>query len=110
MQEDSSAKSYGLDGKTTVKPVEKSGTISTTETWSKAPRNEGVVDIGYHYDPVDVVVGNATNNVLTVDYSQNTINFTIQPGVVVSFWRSYSSNTGQILCNRTNIIGPWASG
>ncbi len=94
---DSSASNYGLQNKTTFAPVQAPNTITASTTWSQVPRNTGMVDIGYHYDPVDVVVGNTgTYSALTIGTSGvDSATLTILPGVVVSFWRDASNYTTQ---------------
>ncbi len=104
---DTTAAYYGLQNKTTVAPVQAPNTITASTTWSEVPRNTGIVDIGYHYDPVDVVVGNSgTYSTLTIGTSGvDSATLTILPGVVVSFWRSVSANISQLFSwNYANII------
>ncbi len=95
---DSTASVYGLNTKTTVAPVQAPNTITVSTTWSQVPHDTGMVDIGYHYDPVDVVVGNTgTYSALTIGTSSgvDSATLTILPGVVVSFWRNDSNSTTQ---------------
>jgi hypothetical protein len=90
------ARVLGLDKKVTQVPMTVTTDISTDTSWDKVPRDTGLVDRGYHYDPVDVVVGSSSKPIINI-YSANTsANLRIYPGVVVSFWRSLSQNTSRI--------------
>ena len=95
---DTTVPSY-LRGKTTTAPTWVVSNISTRQTWSKIPRDTGELDIGYHYDPVDYVVGTTNNMVITVSNTATTAQLTILPGVVVSYWRNYSVHSSQLLVN-----------
>lgn len=88
-----SAAQLGLEGKTIRPPIElvpideNPLSISEDTTWRKqgdenqAFRDVGVVDIGYHYDPVDYAIG--VNGVAVVD-DASTPTLTIEPGTVIA--------------------------
>jgi hypothetical protein len=73
----------GLAEKTTYAPsTAKAG--DCPNHWVKINRDMDTVDIGYHYDPVDVVVGTSASD-FAINYGTGLI--AIDPGVVVSFYR-----------------------
>jgi len=90
------ARALGIDEKVTQVPLTVTADISTDTSWDKVPRDTGLVDRGYHYDPVDVVVGSSNKQIINIYSASNSANLRIYPGVVVSFWRSLSQNTGRI--------------
>jgi hypothetical protein len=95
---DTTAVYYGLQNKTTTAPATPPNTITVSTTWSKIQRDTGIVDIGYHYDPVDVVVGNSgTYSSVTIGTSGvDSATLTILPGVVVSFYRDDTTTNAEI--------------
>lgn len=73
-----------ITSKTTQKP-EVVTSSSCGDHWVKVSRdNDSYLDVGYHYDPVDVVVGTSASD-YAINYGTGLI--TIDPGVVVSFYR-----------------------
>jgi hypothetical protein len=90
--------------KTTTKPLEAINDISTDTTWDKVLRDEWHLDVGYHYDPVDVVVGSSSKPIITIYSATTSANLRIYPGVVVSFWRSLTQNNCQIKLNNGKFI------
>ncbi len=96
------ASSYGLNTKTTETASLILGNITGTPIWLLVPRDTGSSsDRGYHYDPVDVIIGNSASNYsITVSEGGNTL--TIDSGVVVSFYRD-STDTGGELSNEATL-------
>jgi len=82
--------------KTTIKPNEVANDISTDTSWDKVSRDQGHLDVGYHYDPVDVVVGSTSHPIVNIYSVSTSANLRIYPGVVVSFWRNLSQNTSRL--------------
>jgi len=84
--------SLGLEGKTTYAPVTANSSYCSNH-WTKINRDVDTVDVGYHYDPVDVVVGTSAS-----DYAINYVTglITIDPGVVVSFYRDSTHRGSQL--------------
>jgi len=72
-----------LEGKTTYAPVTANSSYCSNH-WTKISRDVDTVDVGYHYDPVDVVVGTSASD-YAINYGTGLI--TIDPGVIVSFYR-----------------------
>ncbi len=93
---DSSASVYGLDTKTTETATLILSNITNSTTWSLVPRDTGtgddVVNIGYHYDPVDVIIGNSSTN--DQIYISGTVN--ISTGAVISFFRSDTTTNAEL--------------
>ena len=100
---DTTVPSY-LRKKTTTAPNWVATDISTSATWSKVPRDTGKIDIGFHYDPVDYVVGTTNKMLITVDNATTPARLTILPGVVVSFWRNVTTYNGQLMINQGDVI------
>jgi hypothetical protein len=79
--------------KTTQKPVVVTSS-SCGDHWIKVSRdNDGYLDVGYHYDPVDIVVGTSASD-YAINYGTGLI--TIDPGVVVSFYRDSTHRCAQL--------------
>jgi hypothetical protein len=84
----------GMTLKTVFPPrVYANNETSGSEQWPKVVCDTYIVDIGYHYDPVDVVIQPAQNNL--VKYS-GSATLTIDPGVVVSFYRTASDHESKL--------------
>ncbi len=99
---DSAASVYGLDTKTSETAMLILSNITTSQIWSLVPRDTGTNEyVGYHYDPVDVIIGNSASNYsITVSGNGNTL--AIDSGVVVSFYRD-STDTGGELNNGATL-------
>ncbi len=106
---DSAASVYGLDTKTTETAILILSDITNSPTWSLVERDtyndtkslNGCEYIGYHYDPVDVIIGNSASN-YSIAVSGNGNTLTIDSGVVVSFYRD-STDTGGELNNEATL-------
>ncbi|MDI6784308.1 MAG: NosD domain-containing protein, partial [bacterium] len=86
------AQAAGMNLKTTTNPSVFTTAINGyTNQWRKVSRDINQVDIGYHYDPVDVVIQPQDNCYLDVNDSGAPLS--IDSGVVVSFYRTLSNNT-----------------
>ncbi len=85
---------YSVEDLTTTAPTLQSTAIGSDTTWSKTSLDTGDPDLGFHYDRVDHAIGNSSANYqLTVN---NSAVLTIQPGVVIAFWRDASDKYGNI--------------
>ncbi|MDI6783744.1 MAG: right-handed parallel beta-helix repeat-containing protein, partial [bacterium] len=85
------AQAAGMQGKTTKIPTAITENITAeNNTWNKVARDAGVVDIGYHYDPVDIIIKPTSSN--NLDVAGSNVSLAIDSGVVVSFYRENSSN------------------
>jgi len=79
--------------KTTLKPAVVTSS-SCGDHWVKVSRDDdGYLDAGYHYDPVDVVIGTSASD-YAINYGTGLI--TIDPGVVVSFYRDTTHRGAQL--------------
>lgn len=96
--------------KTTNKPNEITTYLTGENTWGKIARdgdndpNNEKVDIGYHYDPVDYVIGTNPSNYQNIYFSGENNNLSIDSGVVVSFFRNVTNNQAKIwILNESKI-------
>jgi hypothetical protein len=71
-----------------------SGNNNNPYSWQKVARDTDQVDIGYHYEAVDVVVGTNPND-YRVEVTGN-VNLSIDSGVVVSFYRNASNKWARL--------------
>ncbi len=87
------AQVLGLDSKTVRAPLPVTSNVYPSAVWTPVMRDRGTVDIGYHYDPVDVIVGNASDSVIAVNSGAT---LTIKPGVVVTYWRDMNTVNAEL--------------
>jgi len=96
---DVSAAEAGLSTRTTTAATVGNGRVKTdsilqSETWSLIERdNDSLVDLGYHYDPVDIVIQPSVSSPrLYVAYSPTVL--TVVPGLTVAFSHAMPSSPG----------------
>ena len=83
-----SQSTYGVAEKTTNAPyhVAVSQSVSSASTWSQAGVDTGTIDLGYHHPRVDWLIcdkATSTSNIVHVN-----ADLTIDPGVVISYYRA----------------------
>ncbi|MFB3897714.1 MAG: NosD domain-containing protein, partial [bacterium] len=90
------ASDAGMTAKTIFPPSVYTTAIHGDYHWQKVNRDTGQVDLGYHYDPVDAVIQPWTEGSCYLDIGDYANPGLIDPGVVVSFYRTLSNNTVRI--------------